>query len=1005
MCKKIKATIIFIFLLLSCSVKAGTVFGLGEQEHLYLDKTELVEQQIGLLKKRLDQANHDLIFLQQERKKGFIFLTDDQANRYLLYKTDLNIATTKSNLDSVSIELIDSQQVLVWLEKNIQEIENQLNALRIFDLKHFHDDEVQMQSLRSELQYQQGLYQLEKMRGRYLANLQKTETAVFQLYRERYAELNAFLKSRKMLHIKEHQVKSELEFQQQQNYWLGQLASLYAQIKIQPADSNKEKYLQIERDISYANENINIIYLKNLITRHQDQIRQMWLSISHTNSISLLNSLSDQAQVLSKQIIRAGDLINRRLDIVNKRHTIYSNEGQLYLATSQGQKKGIEQFKYLENIYHELHKEFEHLNLRLVDFRGQLDKLIQHELSARQGLPGFSSDAWLDLGKEALMAPMLSYKLLRGFAGNVIRAMQKMPPLEWLFFIILEATLIVSFSSIKKRITDYLKLLENTVTAKQLLLSLLSRNLMPLFLIGNAALIFYFLNIPEQQSQWLLDLIWAWLLFKTILSMARAGLVETLHDGQGYDVQLYYQIKKVLMVGSVVTFIAIFLHQLPLIYELKDFFDRFFLVLLLWFSVLILRSWRVVPELILQYIDPRRTYLKRLICLLGVFIPGLLFINSLMGVFGFVNLVWMISWYEGIFTAVLICYFLLRGLLSDAMEALSHLLICHVSNGWLWTEAFLKPLHTVLRLGLFFGAWVMLFLFYGWDQQSPVVEQLTKLLFYPLLNVLNTTITPINILAALFAVSLFYWAARWTREFVFRLLLSRTADQGIRNSISILSQYAVVVAGALICLRLLGIDLHNLFLVASGLLIAVGFGLRDLVNNFACGLLLLFERPLRVGDIVSVNNQEGQVLHIGSRAVTIRTWDHMEVIVPNTEFFNKYFVNWTVKDDIVRTVITIKIDRQDNPHDVQKVILNVLHQHKDVLSEPEPEVLMKEMIDTVCEFEVRYFINVKQVISRVNVRSDVLFSLWNAFAESGIKAPHLRHEILMTQPALLPLPS
>ncbi|HVY53314.1 MAG TPA: mechanosensitive ion channel domain-containing protein, partial [Gammaproteobacteria bacterium] len=214
--------------------------------------------------------------------------------------------------------------------------------------------------------------------------------------------------------------------------------------------------------------------------------------------------------------------------------------------------------------------------------------------------------------------------------------------------------------------------------------------------------------------------------------------------------------------------------------------------------------------------------------------------------------------------------------------------------------------------------------------------------------------------------------------------------------------YLVVIVGCLICLRLLGIDLHALFLVASGLLIAISFGLRDLVNNFACGLLMLFERPLRVGDIVSINNQEGQVLHIGSRAVTIRTWDHMEVIVPNTEIFNKSFVNWTVKDDVVRTVITIKIDRQDNPHHVQSVIYEVLHQHKDVLKDPVPEVLMKEMIDTMCEFEVRYFINIRNVVSRVSVRSDVLFTIWNAFAQHGIKAPNVRQEILV-KPLTIPI--
>jgi potassium efflux system protein len=187
--------------------------------------------------------------------------------------------------------------------------------------------------------------------------------------------------------------------------------------------------------------------------------------------------------------------------------------------------------------------------------------------------------------------------------------------------------------------------------------------------------------------------------------------------------------------------------------------------------------------------------------------------------------------------------------------------------------------------------------------------------------------------------------------------------------------------------------------------LAISFGLRDLVNNFACGLILLFERPIRVGDIVCVNEQEGRVTHIGSRAVTVRTWDHIEIIVPNTELFNKSFINWTVQDDIVRTVIAIKIDRQDSPYEVQKLILRVLGECKDVLSEPEPEVFLKDMIDNHSEFEVRYCVNVRRVHSRVGVRSDVLFALWKAFDQHGIKVPNLQHEIFIkSQLPLLPSP-
>ena len=260
---------------------------------------------------------------------------------------------------------------------------------------------------------------------------------------------------------------------------------------------------------------------------------------------------------------------------------------------------------------------------------------------------------------------------------------------------------------------------------------------------------------------------------------------------------------------------------------------------------------------------------------------------------------------------------------------------------------------------------------------------------------LKTSITPLNIIELAVIISLLYWAARWTREFMYRLLLSRTKDLGLRNSIAILSQYAMIVVGVFICLRLLGIDLKALAFAASAFALGVGLGLRDLVNNFACGFLLLIERPLRVGDTVTINDHEGEVTHIGGRAVTIRTSDHMDMLVPNAEIFSKSFVNWTAKDNIVRTLISIKINRHDDPNAVQDIIYKVLGQHKDVLQDPAPEVFLKELADGLMEFEVRYYINLRQVKSRSGLRSEVLIAIWEAFEKHDIQPPYPHHEIYL----------
>jgi potassium efflux system protein len=320
-------------------------------------------------------------------------------------------------------------------------------------------------------------------------------------------------------------------------------------------------------------------------------------------------------------------------------------------------------------------------------------------------------------------------------------------------------------------------------------------------------------------------------------------------------------------------------------------------------------------------------------------------------------------------------------------------LIRHVSNGWLWTEAFLKPIDRVLRIALFLIAWAVLFLMYGWDRQSPVVERLNKLIHYPLTTAFNTLVTPLSIIELVIIISLLYWAAKWTREFTYRFLLSRTQDSGMRNSIAILSQYAMIVIGIFVGLAVLGVNFQALTVALTGFFIALAWGLRDVVNNFASGFMLLFERPLKVGDVVTINGHEGDVIHTGGRAVTIRTWDHIDVVVPNSEIFTKTFMNWTAKDNIVRTITHIKINRHDNPLKIQELVYEVLAENKNVLKDPAPEVFLKEWIEGLVEFEIRYYVNLRLIKSRFEIRSQVLMSIWEIFEKNEIKAPYPHREI------------
>jgi potassium efflux system protein len=960
-----------------------------------IDKTQLVSQQTELLKNRLSQAQGQLVLLENQDDRQLSDLMVNHTTRQLRSQASLDIAVAKSNLDSINIELSESQQSISRLEKEAEEIENQLNVFSVFGVKTEHTDSTDVTALRADEAYQKNLLELEKTRADYLTELQKIAEQTFNLQKSKYARVNVLSKSRTIVQLKERLAQSEVNFQQEQSYWMKHLNTLYAQLNKADAQPVKDKttYNNLQREIFYANENLNFTYVQMLIVRYQDQLQQLKVVVLHSRSITLLNKANDQVQLLTKQLVRVKELLKTRLAIIDKRKTFLSSDRD----ASDADKADLVRLTRLANEFQLISKNVANLDEKLSKFQSVINQALQYELSSRQGLPGWDGRAWLDLGAEIWLAPGMAFQVIKSLAYAVVTATKHISAMSVFIIALIELSLITLFMLVNKLLgkiaAGMAEQAGGHINLKRLCVQVLRRNMIDLLVIGNIVALFSFCSIPAQTSNFLINLTLVWLFFKVLITMARICLVESVHNRAGHDVILYHRLKWSFLIGGIITASTVFMHQLPIVYEVKDLFDRLFLMFMLVVSIFLLKSWEVLPGLILPHIDDRRLYLKRIVRLVCLLLPLILLVNSAIGLFGFVNLVLTVCWYESIFVLMLVSYLILRGVLIDSMMYLSSIMIRHVDNGWLWTEAFLKPIDKILRVTLFVTAWIVLFMCYGWNEQSQVVTQLTKVLHYPLLNVLNTTITPLNISELTAVIYLLFWSARWTREFVYRALSTRTKDMGLRNSLAIFSQYAMIVIGIFICLRVLGIDLKALAVVAGAFAFGVGLGLRDLFNNFACGFLLLIERPVRVGDTVTINGSEGEVIHIGGRAVTIKTWDHMEVIVPNADIFSKSFTNWTARDPIVRSIIAIKTHRHDNPPEVQAIIHQVLVKHRDVLAEPAPEVLLKEMSESLIEFEVRYFINLRQIKSRVGLRSEVLMAIWETFERHGLQPPYPQHEI------------
>jgi potassium-dependent mechanosensitive channel len=216
-------------------------------------------------------------------------------------------------------------------------------------------------------------------------------------------------------------------------------------------------------------------------------------------------------------------------------------------------------------------------------------------------------------------------------------------------------------------------------------------------------------------------------------------------------------------------------------------------------------------------------------------------------------------------------------------------------------------------------------------------------------------------------------------------------DRGVGDSINKLLHYTLIVVGLLFALAILGVELQNFAIVAGALGIGIGFGLQNLVSNFASGLILLFERPVRVGDTVVVDGEWGTIKKIGLRSTVMLTFDQSEMIVPNADLVSEKVVNWTLSNPVARIILPVGVAYGTNIQQVLAILTESGSAHDAVLSDPPPQALFIQFGDSSLDFELRVW--VKQIRQRLEVRSVVLTEVERRFAEAGIEIPFPQRDL------------
>jgi len=207
-------------------------------------------------------------------------------------------------------------------------------------------------------------------------------------------------------------------------------------------------------------------------------------------------------------------------------------------------------------------------------------------------------------------------------------------------------------------------------------------------------------------------------------------------------------------------------------------------------------------------------------------------------------------------------------------------------------------------------------------------------------------------------------------------------DRSIRYAIKSLVSYAIVMVGMILAFRALSITWSNVQWLATALTFGLAFGLQEIFANFVAGIILMFERPMRIGDWITVDEFTGVVTKIRTRATTIVNWDRKEYVIPNKDFITGRLVNWTLSDTLNRIVINVGVAYGSDIEKTKKILLEVCQNHPKTVEDPPTRVTFEAFGDSSLNFVVRTFIN--EIDSRLLVIDALHTQFDAAFRKAGI---------------------
>lgn len=250
-----------------------------------------------------------------------------------------------------------------------------------------------------------------------------------------------------------------------------------------------------------------------------------------------------------------------------------------------------------------------------------------------------------------------------------------------------------------------------------------------------------------------------------------------------------------------------------------------------------------------------------------------------------------------------------------------------------------------------------------------------------------------TLLQLVVAVGALLVLATWLAA-VIEQALSRSEfiSPGVRIGLAKTSRFGLYTLAALLSLHAVGIDLGALAVFGGALGVGLGFGLQRIASNFISGFILVFDRSIRPGDVISINDKFGWVQELRARYIVVRDRDGVETLIPNENLITTEVINWSYSDPQVRIKLPVQISYQDDPEQAMQILLDSAHVSPRVLKDPPPAARLMAFGESGIDLELRVWIRDPQQ-GVANVRSDINLAIWKAFRAAGITIPFPQRDV------------